>query len=264
MLTQLQKFQHLKNQIDLTIAWFNSLSFNSRDVMIIRIGKYVKFTTSDFINTQTATDTEVLDFWLSHIVAPIDFCKVTEYVSDKYYNMYAYKSPYETEAIEFHDNGIDEWCYYLPESKEGIYTNNIINGINSLYTEISTIPNTVDPNTDTFTLSTKIRTISPLIKNQNTEVHMEYVDGIKAYPKTYNAGTHYQMYQDIPAYVLPVLSYIAYKTNYFKYKDEVSHGDVIIINLDTLCKDVHPNTGNIGILGEFLDSINSNITIQST
>jgi len=104
--------------------------------LVIRLGKYNTFNTEDFL-TGTPTDYDVLRFGIKHIMAPIDFCKITEYVDDTHYNMYAYKSPYESYNIPEHDNSNDEWSYYIPASKVAGYTNDILTGINSLFTTIS-------------------------------------------------------------------------------------------------------------------------------
>lgn len=350
-MTKLQRYQCLQSAFTNTITWFNTLGYSSRDVLILRVGTFNIFNTDDFIDGGTASDCEKLSFLTRTIAAPIDFCKVTEYVDNGGYNMYAYRAPYEANAATMYDNGADDWGYFIPASKESPqYVTDLITGVDSLFSDITSIEsapvyspavvflgefatapgnpvqhnvykNSGDglkyvytgsvwvkfgylgefasaPTNDVYTnnrylnsgdektyayngstwvevnpsLSTKVRTVSPLVKSVNTEIKMQYVDTNPksyAYPKTYDNTGIKQMYQDLPEYAITALAYIAYKTEFFAYREEATHGDVIIINLETLCNDSKTQDdpyGNpttvYGLLGEVLNSIDTNIVIQ--
>lgn len=270
-MTRLARFQCLRTAVINAQAWFDSKGFNARDVLIVRLGIYNTFNTADFVDVNETNECTILKFLTRAVGAPIDFIKITEYIDNSHYNMYSYRAPYETTNIEVHDNTGDQWSYYIPPSKQVGYVDDIMTGINNLYTEIQAIPDIVDPNTDIGTLGTKVRTISPLIKAVNTEVKLQYIDTIPktyAYPKAQGVSPNMATYLDIPEDVVTVIAYLAYKSNFFNYKDEIAHGDVIVFNMKTLYdEDVYNNETSLlkthdGMLGELLVSIDENITAQ--
>lgn len=270
--TKLERYQYIKSSIEAAISWFSSKNISERDVVVLRVGKFNRYRSEDFIDTsEEPTNEELIKLAARTIAAPVDFMKVTERVSSLSYNMYSYKAPYETINIPEHSNADDKWSYFIPENEVAPYVTTLLDDIDAMFNEAISRPDVVDPQTDIGTLATKVRTISPVVKSNNAALKLQYADGTIAYPaaQSYDDGgiTKYRMYQDLDLEVVTALAYLAYKSNFFKYKDEDAHGDVVVINAKTVYdKEVYDGSTGLlkteyGLLGELLDSVNTNITV---